>query len=327
MTRPEKLNELLDLLLVLQNSYTGKTYDELQEMYGFGRRRLERMMAVLSEQFGDKIEVVENTTDRKKHFRLKKGTLNQLINFSADDISLLEQLKSEINDSNRKNKITDLISKIKAINPKSSNSLETDIQYLLESQGCAVKQYIKENINTKTYETILSAILEQKKLQFDYKTNSDYEFKATIHPYGIQYWEKNYLVGYDEYSKSIIKLTISKIKNLTKLDDYFEKDETFSLKEYSEKSFGIYNDEPMKVKLLFDNSVKEDVLNYHFHPTQKFKETKNGVVVEFIASGKTEICWNLFKWEDKVKILEPQELIDFYKTTLENILNNYNLPK
>ena len=258
MTRPEKLNEMLDLLLVLQNSYTGKTYDELQEMYGFGRRRLERMMSVLIEQFGDKIEVVENTTDRKKHFRLKKGTLNQLINFSAEDISLLEQLKDEIND-NRKNKLTDLISKIKAINPKSSNSLETDIQYLLESQGRAVRQYIKENIDAKTYETILSAILEQKKLQFDYKTNNGYEFKATIHPYGIQYWEKNYLVGYDEYSKSIIKFTISKIKNLTKLDEYFEKDENFNLKDYLTNSFGIYQEQPMKIKLLFSKEVQDAI--------------------------------------------------------------------
>ena len=325
MARPEKLNEMLDLLLVLQNSYCGKTYDELQEMYGFNRRRLERMMSVLIEQFGDKIEVVENTTDRKKHFRLKKGTLNQLINFSAEDISLLEQLKNEIND-NRKNKLTDLISKIKAINPKSSNSLETDIQYLLESQGCAVRQYIKENIDTKTYETILSAILEQKKLQFDYKTNSGYEFKATIHPYGIQYWEKNYLVGYDEYSKSIIKFIISKMKNLAKLDDYFEKDETFNLQKYSEQSFGVFNGEPLKVKLLFNNSIKDQVLNYHFHPTEKFKETDDGVIVEFSASGDTEICWNLFKWEDKVEILEPQGLIDFYKDNLKKILNKYDLP-
>ena len=59
MSRTEKLNELLDLLLVLQNSYTGKTYDELQEMYGFNRRRLERMMSILVEQFGDKIETVD----------------------------------------------------------------------------------------------------------------------------------------------------------------------------------------------------------------------------------------------------------------------------
>ena len=58
MTRIEKLNELLDLALVLQNSYYGKTYDELEELYGFPRRRLERLMSVLIEQFGDKVEVV-----------------------------------------------------------------------------------------------------------------------------------------------------------------------------------------------------------------------------------------------------------------------------
>ena len=105
MSRTEKLNELLDLLLVLQNSYTGKTYDELQEMYGFNRRRLERMMSILVEQFGDKIETVENSTDRKKHFRLKKGTINPLINFSCDDFCLLEQLKELINDNTRKDKL------------------------------------------------------------------------------------------------------------------------------------------------------------------------------------------------------------------------------
>lgn len=323
MSRPEKLNEMLDLLLVLQNSYTGKTYDELQEMYGFGRRRLERMMSVLIEQFGDKIEVVENTTDRKKHFRLKKGTLNSLINFTSEDFSLLEGLKDGVNNNNRKQKIADLISKIKALNPKSSNSLETDIQYLLESQGYAVKQYIKENTEPKTYETISEAILEGKKLKFDYTNANKFSFTATIHPYGVQFWEKNYLVGFDKYTKEILKYQISKIRNLTKLDDYFEKDETFNLQEYSEKSFGIYHDEPMKVKLLFNNSIKDDVLNYHFHPTQEFKKADNGVIVEFTASGKTEICWNLYKWEDKVKVLEPQNLIDFYKDNLKKILQIY----
>ena len=92
MTRPEKLNELLDLVLVLQNSYCGVNYDELQEMYGFNRRRLERMMSVISERFGDKLETVENTTDRKKHFRFKKGTINPLISFTSKDFSNLEEV-------------------------------------------------------------------------------------------------------------------------------------------------------------------------------------------------------------------------------------------
>ncbi len=324
MTRPEKLNELLDLLLVLQNSYTGKTYDELQEIYGFNRRRLERMMSVLVEQFGDKIEVVENLTDRKKHFRLKKGTINPLINFSSDDFCLLEQLKELINDNSRKKKLEELISKIKSINPKSSNSLETDIQYLLESQGYATRQYCKENIEPKIFEIILQAILEQKKLQFDYTNSNGYKFKAIIHPYGVQYWEKNYIVGFDEYSKGVLKYLISRIKNLEKLDEFFEKDENFDLKQYLEQSFGIFNSKPEKVELLFDKSVRDDVINYHFHPTQKLKENDDGsITVKFSASGMIEICWNLYKWEDKVKIVSPKEFINEYKNSLIKILNLY----
>lgn len=324
MTRPEKLNELLDLLLVLQNSYTGKTYDELQEIYGFNRRRLERMMSVLVEHFGDRIEVVENSCDRKKHFRLKKGTINPLITFDSEDFSFLELLKELIPDNTRKEKLNKLILKIKSINLKSSNSLETDIQYLLESQGYVTRQYIKENIDDKVFETIAQAILEQKKLKFTYINNDGKIFTDIIHPYGIQYWEKIYLVGFNEYAKKVLKYSISKIKNLVKLEDFFEKDETFNLKEYSEKSFGIYNSKPLEVELLFDKSVSNDVLNYHFHPSQKINKNPNGTItVKFQASGITEICWNLFKWEDKVKIISPIKLKEEYRSSLLKILNLY----
>ena len=322
MSRQEKLNELLDLALVLQNSYCGVTYDELQEMYGFNRRRLERMMSVISEQFGDKLETVENTTDRKKHFRFKKGTINPLISFTSDDFSNLEQLKGLINDENRRKNFEKLISKIKSINPKNSNSLETDISCLLEMQGYATRQFIKESIEPKTYEIIKEALLEQKKIQFNYPIC---KAKIIVHPYGIQFWEKNYLVCYSEYDKQILKYQISKMKNIKKLDKYFEKDEKFDLRKYSEKSFGIFNSEPIKVELLFDESVKEDVLNYHFHPTQKYIENKDGsVTVKFTASSMAEICWNLYKWEDKVKIISPKSLIYFYTTNLNNILKLYS---
>ena len=78
----------------------------------------------------------------------------------------------------------------------------------------------------------------------------------------------------------IIKL---KIKNIKKLDEFFEKDENFDLKQYSQQSFGIFNSRPKKVELLFDKSVRDDVLSYHFHPTQKLKENGDGSIsVTFI---------------------------------------------
>ncbi|UKI40698.1 MAG: hypothetical protein L6V95_11200 [Candidatus Melainabacteria bacterium] len=76
---------IIDIKHIADDVYSLWTIKSLNIDYGvfslkydykhFDRRRLERMMSVLVEQFGDKIEVVENLTDRKKHFRLKKVQL------------------------------------------------------------------------------------------------------------------------------------------------------------------------------------------------------------------------------------------------------------
>ena len=88
-----------------------------------------------------------------------------------------------------------------------------------------------------------------------------------------------------------------------------------------EKSFGIWNEEPMNVELEFDKSVKDEVLNYHFHPTQKVEELEEGnVSVKFKASGEMAICFELFKWGKSVEIKAPKKLNDFYKGYLKDCL-------
>lgn len=75
-----------------------------------------------------------------------------------------------------------------------------------------------------------------------------------------------------------------------------EKSKNFSLPEYCNKSFGIYQETPIDITLEFDKSVKDDVLNYHFHPTQKIKELDNGnIQVKFTSGGTYAICQELFK--------------------------------
>ena len=98
------------------------------------------------------------------------------------------------------------------------------------------------------------------------------------------------------------------------------------MQEFANKSFGIYQGESYGVKLEFDKSCANDVLNFNFHPTQKIKEQKNGnVLVEFKASGEKEILWHIFTWGDKVKILEPKALKLKYVEMMENIIAKQEL--
>ena len=94
------------------------------------------------------------------------------------------------------------------------------------------------------------------------------------------------------------------------------------MKEYSEKSFGVYQGEIYNVKLKFIPEAAEDVLNYNFHPTQKMKQEPDGsVIVNFKASGDKHIMWNLFKWGYAVEILAPITLKSKYKAYIEDVKN------
>lgn len=322
MSRLHKAEEIIELAMMFQNSYTGLCIDDIKNHFECSRRSAERMKTVLFEMFPDKIEEIDKN-DKKKYWRFVKGTMNSLISFSADDFANLEYLKGLSNDETRQKQLDELTAKIKALTPqKNLRALETDIEATLESEGVAVRQYSRVKTDSKTMGLLRNAILSFKKICFTYNFGNNQK-DITLNPYGIIIAEKYYLLGYNEYVADLRLYKLDKISNLAVLDKYFEKDETFNLKEYCNKSFGIYQETPIDITLEFDKTVANDVLNYHFHPTQKVKELKNGnIQVKFTSGGTYAICQELFKLGTSVKIKKPSCFKAYYKEYLTNVLKN-----
>ena len=270
MSRLNKTEQIIELAMTFQNSFCGLCIDDIQNHFECSRRSAERMKALLFDLFPEKVEEVP-TFDKKKRWRFVKGTMNALISFSANDFANLEYLKGLSNDENKKKEIDELIAKIKALTPQRNlHSLDTDVSAIMESEGFAVRQYSRVKVNPKVLEQLRFAMLSFKKIQFDYETESGNR-QITLNPYGIIISDKYYLVGFNEYVQGLRLYKVDKLKDLSVLDEYFEKDEKFSLAEYSNNSFGVYQEKPIDIVLEFDKSVANDVLNYHFHPTQKIK--------------------------------------------------------
>ena len=321
-SRLRKAEEIIELAMMFQNSFRGICIDDIKEHFECSRRSAERMKTLLFDMFPEKIEEVESN-DKKKRWRFVKGTMNSLITFSADDFANLEYLKGLSNDNNRKQELDELIAKIKALTPqKNARALETDIEAIMESEGFAVRQYARVKTDSKTMELLRNALLSFKKVQFLYSKDENSK-TITLNPYGIIIADKYYLVGYNDYVNDLRLYKIDKISDLTVLDEYFEKDENFSLTEYCNNSFGIYQETPIDITLEFDKAVKDDILNYHFHPTQKIKELENGnIQVTFTSGGTYAICQELFKWGTSVKIKKPSSFKAYYKQYLSDVLNN-----
>ena len=322
MSRLNKAEEIIELAIMFQNSYCGLCIDDIQEHFECSRRSAERMKALLFDLFPEKIELVP-TSDKKKRWRFIKGTTNPLISFTSNDFANLEYLKGLSNDENKQKELDELIAKIKALTPqKNTLSLETDIEAILESQGFAVRQYSRVKVDKSVLDKLRLAMLSFKKVEFDYNTDKGLRH-ITLNPYGIIISDKYYLVGYNNYVNDLRLYKTDKIQNLVVTNEYFIKDENFSLSQYCKNSFSIYQEEPAKITLEFDSKVVQDVLNYHFHPTQKMETLKSGnVKVKFTSGGKLAICHELFKWGANVKIKKPTWLKEYYKDYLENILKN-----
>lgn len=317
-----KAEEIIELAMMFQNSYCGLTIDDIAAHFECSRRSAERMKSLLFNMFPDKIEEVP-TLNKKKRWRFIKGTMNSLISFSTEDFVNLEYLKGLTNDENKQKQLNELIEKIKALSPqKNLQSLETDVSAILESEGFAIRQYSRVKTDNKILEQLHNAMLAFKKIKFLYPIKENLK-EVALNPYGIIISDKYYLVGFNEYVKDLRLYKIDKINNLAVIDEYFEKDEKFNLQEYCNNSFGIYQEKPINITLEFDKYVADDVLNYHFHPTQKMKQLESGnVQVKFISGGTYAICQELFKWGCNVKIKKPSKLKTYYKQYLSDVLNN-----
>ncbi len=324
MSRLIKAEQIIQLAMLFQNSYCGLCIDDIQEHFECSRRSAERMKALLFDMFPEKIEEVQ-TNDKKKRWRFVKGTMNALISFTVEDFANLEYLKGLSNDENRCKVLEELISKIKALTPqKNMRGLDNDVSLILESEGFAVRQYSRVKTDAKTLEKLREALLAFKKIQFKYIVDND-EKLITLNPYGIVISDKYYLVGFNEYVNDLRLYLVHKIKDLEVKNEYFERNEDFSLDQYCNNSFGIYQEEPLDITLEFNKSVAEDILNYHFHPSQKMKKLDNGnIQVKFTSSGTYAICQELFRWGCDIKIIKPEKLKENYKKYLQDVLDNFS---
>jgi len=318
MPRYERVEDILRLAIDMQNSYQGFSIQDIQDEFEVSRRTAIRMKDAVERLFPN-IEEVQNPLSRTKKWRLNKTPLNKMISFTAEEIAELENCKSmmkNLNYTNRCDLLSEIMAKINMLND--SKSVETDVEALLEVEGYATRQYPRFKMNFNTLNVISDALKSYKYISFSYENNKGENANLKIQPYGIVYGEKTYLLGFNEEKNGFRYYFLHKIKDPKVVDEYFDKDENFNLKKYLKNSFGIYQEEPMKIELQFSKEVKDAIKDYNLHPTQKLKFNSDGTTtVTLEAGGKYEICWHLFRWGKDVKIIAPQELKDTYKKLLD----------
>lgn len=324
MARFERTEDLLRLAMMMQTTSSGLSLYDIQEEFKVSRRTAERMRDSVVRLF-PQIETFDGT-DKIRRWKIPSNMTN-LVSFTAEEVVELENLRKKLaseGNNQHSERINFLVNKIKVLNQKNLHKIETDIEALLEAEGYAVRQYPRFKVEKETLEVIRGAIKSFKKLQIQYLPKDKEQSDCIVYPYGLLYGEKHYLVAFSEPRQAMRLYNTARILDIKIIDEYYEKDENFSLTEYANNSFSIFQEDPYGVKLRFSKEVAHDVKNYHFHPTQQIEEEDDGsVTVKFTAGGSLSICWHVFRWGKFVEILEPMELKEIYLNLLQEAQSQY----
>lgn len=243
--RYPKLGKILNLIIKMQSRCSGITLNDIQNELEVSRRSAERLRDVLIWEIPQIVEL--ETSGREKHWGFaRSGHLREIISFTKGEIAELEGIKNEIQLDNKKEMLDSVITKLRALSKKDSAQIEDAIEILLKTEGAAVSQKPCHKIDVKILDAVRQAIKENKRIRIKYN-----EKEKTLSPYGIIYGSNVFLIGVEGDWTEPYVYRLHKICDVELTEETFDKGD-FDIKEYANRSFGVFQNDIIKVELLFD---------------------------------------------------------------------------
>ena len=312
--RFEKADKLLRLAMELQARRQGMTVEDIQGKFSVSRSTALRMKDALQSVFP--LEEAPAQDDRRKRWRIPPGTLDKLAACTADELADLEMAIDLLRRENRReeaDRLAGLGGKLKAVMKADvARKMEPDLEALLEAEGLAMRAGPRPRIATDVVETLREAMKACRQVDIRYRRlNGAGANWRRVHPYGFLHGHRHYLVAFHvhEMANKITLFRLPNIEEVRLLDASFIRDQAFSLKAFAERSFGVYQEDPVEVRWRFSPEAATSAEEFLFHPTQKLKRRSDGSLdVTFQAGGLLEMAWHLYCWGDQVEVLAPEAL-------------------
>jgi predicted DNA-binding transcriptional regulator YafY len=308
--RHEKANALLDLARRLASSAEGLTLDEMAQEAGVGRRTAERMRDALSSLFPQLEEIADGAS---KRFRIPRGLDSFIQSPTTEELLELSKAAAALHAAGaapRARALESLEHKVRsALRGGALRRMAPDVEALARAETIAVQAGPRPFEDETLISMIRHALTAMRALRFTYAGGTEPGAIREVTPYGLMFGRANYLVAAKLGDSEPRNWRLDRIGAVEILDSPAAPPAEFNLRDYADRSFGIYQGESEEVALLILPHGAEDALGWRFHPTQTTAPQADGsVIVRFRASGMKELAWHLFTWGDKVRIIAPESL-------------------
>ena len=193
---------------------------------------------------------------------------------------------------------------------ESRKRIESDLEALVHAEGLAARPGPRERLDPGLLALLREAITTTRVVEFRYLAQSTGRRRRhRVRPCGLLYGNRIFLVAPTERHSDPRLWRLANMSEAQLAPETFERDPEFNLERYAERSFGTFQEEPVRVVLRFDADVARDASAFLFHPQQSVEANADGsLTVRFEAGGIDEMCRHLFTWGENVTVEKPVRL-------------------
>lgn len=171
---------------------------------------------------------------------------------------------------------------------------------------------------------IRRALLDGRKIRFRYSKRSansseSRDSKRTVAPYGLILVEGSWmLVAWCDLRQDIRHFRLSRMKELTELEEPFELPVDFNLREYTP-----LDNRNVRICLRFDQDIADKVKESNYHYIQEMKEHPEGLDVVLRVRQPDDLLQWVLGWGAGVIVLEPESFRNRICEEAQKILKRY----
>lgn len=316
--RFKKADLVLRLVQEMQGARVGLCLQDIQEKFEVSRRTAQRMRDAVLRLYPQTEEYIDE--ERRPRWRIPTIKVNvaELTASELADVVATARLLKQQGFRSRGQSLDNLVTKLKAtLKPATATRIDPDLELLLEAEGIAMRPGPRPMISDDTVRAIRMAILQSKSLQMSYRRRSDGRTtRREVWPLGVLFGNRHYLIAIDpkKNPNQPRHFALGNIKALSLGNNNFKRPQKFSLKEFSERSFGVFQEAQEDIVWRFAPAAAASAAEYMFHPNQSIEHMPDGsLIVRFKAGGLLEMCWHLITWGRDVEVLAPDRLKDMMK--------------
>lgn len=316
-----KISHLLEMIITLQ--YKGlTTAAELAETLEVDKKTIYRYISSLN-----KANVpVHTKKGRYGGFYIDKEFYMKPSNLSEEELRALLMATEVLTGDNgfiHEKELQRAVCKVKSL----CTNIDSNLKQFSDSGAFSLNEIGNlENLEDKVSK-INYSMNRGRTLSINYfSINKNSLTMRKVDPYNLIFKEGSwYIIGHCHMKDDVETFKLSRIKSLKVTDEIYMRPHTFSLQEYLEKNWQLFNGDKIKVSIKFYGKTASFIKEIKWHANQSIEELDEGNILFSVYIDDTEdIKTWIMGFGKNAEVLEPKELREEIKNEAEELYKKYS---